>query len=211
MTEHKKEKYCSKFFRTFEHDQEYIVGKTTVQAIIKRLSKECGLGEVIKYGCGIGQFTKIITKNAKHIIVAVLSDEILETAKTQLKEFQNITVQKASCENTSFPSGKFDTVFIANLIHVIEDPRRALQESYRILKEGGVLLIISFTSYGVKWFEKMKSDIRYLKRFGMPPGDCRNYSPDTLSFIVETSGFKVEEVQLIGDKTKALYLRGRKK
>ena len=62
------------------------------------------------------------------------------------------------------------------------------------------------------WFEKIKLGIRYLKKWDVPPRHTRgNLSPDKLNFLVESSGFKVEEVQLIGDKTKALYLRSRKK
>ena len=59
------------------------------------------------------------------------SDEMTEIARTRLEGFQNITVEKANCINTSFPSGRFDTVFMANLIHIIENPQEALKESWR--------------------------------------------------------------------------------
>jgi predicted TPR repeat methyltransferase len=49
-----KEKYWSKFARTFDEDQEYVVGKTILQAIDKRLSEECYLRDVIEFGCGTG-------------------------------------------------------------------------------------------------------------------------------------------------------------
>ncbi|MBE9521883.1 MAG: hypothetical protein IME95_01695 [Proteobacteria bacterium] len=63
----------------------------------------------------------------------------------------------------------------------------------------------------MNWFEKMKLGIRYLKKWGMLPRYVRhNLSPDELVSFVENIDFKVEEVRLLGDKTKALYLRGRK-
>jgi ABC-2 type transport system ATP-binding protein len=209
MTEYKKEEYWSKFAKTFDDDQRYIVGGAAQQAIIEILSGERDLGELIELGCGTGFYTKVLAANASHIMATDLSDEMLAVARTQLKDLQNITVAKADCEATAFPDGKFDSVFMANLIHVIENPSTTLHEAYRILKDGGLLLIVDYTGYGMKWFEKMKMGIRALRKIGKPPYS-RSLSPDELRFLVESAGFKVEEVQLIGDNSKGIYLRGRK-
>jgi len=212
MIKHKKEKYWSKFAYDYEEGVEYIVGKAVNQAIIKRLSAEQELGEIIEFGCGTGYFTKAIAENAKHVTATDLSDEMLEEAKVKLKKYQNVTIEKADCENTSFSSEGFDTVFMVNVIHFIEDPHKCLQESHRILKDGGLLLLADYTGYGMTWFEKLKLGIRFLKKCGKPPRYAQtNLSPDKFNSLVESAGFKVEEVQLIGDKTKALYLKGRKK
>ena len=212
MTGGQEEEYWSKVATTFEADQEWIVGKSAIQAITKKLLQEHDLGEVVEFGCGTGVFTRPLAQNAKHIIATDLSDEMIEIARTRLEGFQNITVEKANCKNTSFPSGRFDTVFMANLIHVIENPQEALQESWRVLRNDGILLITSTTSYDVSLLEKMKILVRFLRKWGRPPRYFRtNYSPNELGSLVESAGFKVEDVQLIGDKTKAVYLKGRKK
>ena len=206
-----KEQYWSKYAHTYNRDQEYVIGKRVLHSITEQLYKEGELGDVMECGCGVGYFTRAIAENAKHVIATDLSEEMLKVARIHLQRFQNITLQKANCEDTSFPSERFDTVFIANLIHVVENPIRVLQESHQILKDRGLLLVVDFTGYGMNWFEKMKLGIRYLKKLGMPPRHSRNkLSPDELVSFVENIDFKVEEVQLLGDKTKALYLRGRK-
>ena len=72
----------------------------------------------------------------------------------------------------------------------MENPLKVLQESYRVLKDEGILLIVDFTGYGMKWFEKIRLGIRYLKKWGVPPRYTRgNLSPDKLNFLVESSGF----------------------
>jgi ubiquinone/menaquinone biosynthesis C-methylase UbiE len=212
MADYKKEKYWSKFANTFDEDQAYIVGGAVQrQAIIDRLSGERDLGELIELGCGAGFYTKVLAANASHVMATDLSDEMLAVARTQLKDLQNVTVAKADCEKTAFPDGKFSSVFMANLIHIIENPLKTLQESHRILKNGGLLLIVNHTGYGMKWFEIMKMGIRFLRRWGKPPPYSKSkLSPDELRSLVESAGFKVEEVQLIGDKSKAIYLKGRK-
>ncbi|MFC1915662.1 class I SAM-dependent methyltransferase [Chloroflexota bacterium] len=211
MTDYKKEEYWSRFANTFDENQRYIVGGAVQQAIMERLSGESDLGELIELGCGAGFYTKVLATNASHVMATDLSDEMLAIARTQLKDLQNVTVEKADCGNTACPDGRFSSVFMANLIHVIENSSIVLQESYRILNEGGLLLIVSYTSYGMKWFEKIKMGIRFLRTFGKPLAVFRSLSPDELCSLVESAGFKVEEVQLMGNKIKALYLKGRKR
>ena len=211
MEDYKKEEYWSKFAKNFDENQKHVVGEVILQTIIDRLSEESDLGTLIEFGCGAGFFTKVLAKNARRVIATDLSDELLAIARNQLKDYQNVVVEKADCEKPKFPSGKFDSVVMANLIHVIEHPLTALQESYRVLKDGGLLLVVSYTTYDVNWFEKLKMGIRFLRTWGKPPRSLRKLSPNELYSIVESAGFKVEEVQLMGDKIKALYLKGRKR
>lgn len=203
--------YWSNVARTYIRDQEYIVGKEILGAITEKLSGEGALGDALEFGCGVGYFTGSIAKSARQVIATDRSDEMLNMARMYLQGFQNITIQKADCEDTSFPSERFDTVFIANLIHVVENPIRVLQEGYQVLKDRGLLLVVDFTGYGMNRFEWMKLAVRYLRRWGMPPRHSRNgLSPDQLVSFVEEVGFRTEEVALLGDRTKAIYLRGRK-
>jgi ubiquinone/menaquinone biosynthesis C-methylase UbiE len=212
MIKQKKETYWSKFAYGYDMGVNYIVGNEMQQRIIKKLSEETDLGEVIEFGCGTGFFTKVIAGKAKHVIATDLSDEMLEVAGKQLKEFHNITIQKTDCESTPFPSGKFDTIVMVNLIHFIKNPPGCLQESHRILKNSGLLVLVDYTGYGMKWFEKMKLGLRFFVTVGIPPRYAQSsLSPQTLSVLVEREGFRVEKVRLIGGKTKAVYVKARKK
>jgi ubiquinone/menaquinone biosynthesis C-methylase UbiE len=214
MTVSKQVEYWNKTAATLEDGEDRVTGKGFRQTVCNKLVQEHDLGEVVEFGCGTGAFTKSLAHNAKHIVATDLSDEMIKVAKKRLEGVRIITVEKADCENTSFISGRFDTVFMGNLIHVVENPRRALQESWRILRNDGTLLITSQTIYGMKPFEKIKMYLRAIKVFtmwGKPPGNFRtNYSPDELSSLAESAGFKVEKVELIGDRMKALYLKARK-
>ncbi|MEA3442473.1 MAG: hypothetical protein U9R04_03150 [Chloroflexota bacterium] len=45
----------------------------------------------------------------------------------------------------------------------------------------------------------------------MPPRYAQtNLFPDEFAHLVESAGFKIGEVELIGNRRKALYLKGRK-
>ncbi len=203
--------YWGKFAQTFDEDQTYIVGEAIQEAIIAKLSTERSLGNVVEFGCGRGFYTGVLAKNAKQVVATDVSDEMLGMARARLEGFSNVTVQKANCDDTSFPAEAFDTVVMINLIHVIDNPSDALKESHRILKGGGTLLVSSYTSFTMKKFEKIKLVIRFLRKWGKPcPSFQGNLSPSNLNPLVEKAGFTVQESQVIGDRSKAVYLRARK-
>jgi ubiquinone/menaquinone biosynthesis C-methylase UbiE len=210
MTYEKQEKYWSRFADTFDEDQRYVVGERVQRELIDRLSVERDLGEIVELGCGAGFYTRILAENANRVIATDLSDEMLATARTLLKDLQNVAIEKADCEKTSFPDGRFDSVFMANLVHVIENPLLTLKESQRILKDGGLIIILDYTSYGMNLLQKLGLFFRFFKAWGKPPKVSRSFSPDGLRSLVESAGFKVEQVQLIGNKSKGLYLIARK-
>jgi len=161
------EKYWSRFPDTYDKNQEYVVGKELLDEITKELNDLPELGELIEFGCGTGYFTETITQKNKNMIATDLSDDLLEIAKKRLNKYQEMTIQKENCMDTSFTSEKFDSVFMANLIHVVENPLKVLQECHRILKDDGMLIIVTFTNYGMKLLEKFKLGIRYLKVWGI--------------------------------------------
>jgi ubiquinone/menaquinone biosynthesis C-methylase UbiE len=211
MKEHREERYWSRFAHSYDSDGEYVVGRPILQAIEQRLLEEDGLGDVIEFGCGTGYFTGAIARNASHVMATDLSDEMLDVARTRLSEFENVTVRKADCMNTAFPAERFDSVFMANLVHVVDNPARCLQESHRILRDGGSLIVVDFTGYRMSFSKKMMLVFRYLRKWGLPPRHGRNdVSPDGLVRLVEGAGFRVEDVQLIEDGSNAVYLKGKK-
>lgn len=205
----REEHYWSQFARSYDRDGETIVGKPILEAIEERLSNEQNLGDVVEFGCGTGHFTRAIAKCARHITATDPSDEMLEVARAKLSELQNVTIQKADCADTDFPAGNFDSVLMANLIHVIEDPVRGLQESHRILRNEGCLIVVGFTTHRMTAFRKMALGLRYVRRWGLPPHRGKSgMSPEELAQLVERVGFGIERVQLLEAGSNALYLRG---
>ncbi len=206
----KKEKYWSRYAGTYDNDVEYVVGKELREAISERLLRESELGDVIEFGCGTGYFTMAIAQRAKRVVATDLSDSMLEIARRQLNSLSNVTLQKDDCERSHFHTGSFDAVFMANVIHTVDEPDKVLSEGHRVLRPGGLLLITAYTDYGTDWFKKMELGIRYFQKFGMPPSCYRNYSPEGLAHLVEGQGFRIEEVQLLSDKARAIYLKARR-
>ena len=212
MKQEKVEQYWSRFAHSYDRDGEYVVGSPILLTILAKLSEERELGDCLEFGCGTGYFTKAVAGQAKQFIATDLSNEMLEVARARLSQFQNVTIQKADCAGTDFPAERFDTVLMANLIHVIDEPLPCLQESHRVLRPGGKLILVDFTGYRLDLMKTALLGWRYLRTWGLPPRNGRNdQSPEELGRLVERAGFKVKDLQLLEGGSNALYLRGLKR
>jgi ubiquinone/menaquinone biosynthesis C-methylase UbiE len=206
----RKDYYWSGFSKSYDEGTEYVVGKPLRQAVRARLLQEGDLGTLVEFGCGTGFFTEVIAEKAVHVLATDQSSEMLEVAGERLARFHNVTLQAADCRKTGFSSGNFDTVFVVNVLQTIDRPSMVLKEGRRILRSGGLLLVVSYTDYGLSLLEKMVIGIRYFTMFGLPPiGGIRNFSPPEMERLVEMQGFKILQSELIGGKPKAIYLKAK--
>jgi len=210
LSDNMSENYWSRFPETYDKKMEYVVGKELRDEIIQELKRLPELGKIVELGCGTGIFTETIVMKADSLFATDLSDTLLEVARTRIGDHPKVTIQKENCMATSFPSETIDSVFMANLIHVVESPNTLLQECHRILRKNGTIVIVTFTDYGMKLWEKIKMGVRFLTTWGKPPAHTHSFSPDDLAKMMEFSGFTVETLKVIGSRTKALFVTGRK-
>ncbi|MES9988997.1 MAG: methyltransferase domain-containing protein [Candidatus Thiodiazotropha endolucinida] len=143
------EDYWGRFSETYDRNQEYVVGRELLDEITGELNQLAELGEVVEFGCGTGYFTVAITEKSTSVLATDLSDNLLEAAKTRLRDHPEVTVQKEDCLETSLMPESCNSVFMANLVHVLATPAKALEESSRILRSGGRIVIVTFTGHGM--------------------------------------------------------------
>jgi ubiquinone/menaquinone biosynthesis C-methylase UbiE len=205
------EDYWSRFPDSYEQNQEYVVGRELLDEIIRELNQLSELGEAVELGCGTGYFTVAIAENSRSVLATDLSDSLLEAAKVRFRDYPAVTVEKENCLETSLAPESCDSVFMANLIHVLANPTKALEESRRILRSGGRIVIVTFTGHGMSLWQKIKVGVRFARTWGKPPANMRSLSPEDVGSMLEQTGFVVEQSKLLGNRTKAVFLVGRKR
>ena len=142
-----------------------------------------------------------------YLAATAFSDEMVAVSKNRLKGIENISVEKANCFNLSYPDSSFDTVFMANLLHIIPEPEKAVTEAKTVLSKKGKLIVISFTTEGMTFFSRLGMVYRYLKTYGKPPPAAQTLTVQKTSKMLEECGFKIKEAKLVGNKSKAIFLR----
>jgi ubiquinone/menaquinone biosynthesis C-methylase UbiE len=103
---------------------------------------------IIDVGSGAGDAVHLLLKDHPAItqIVGVDSNyEYCETAISLWKQYgspDNIEIKAADAQNLPFSENNFDRAICAEMLEYVADPAVAISEILRVLKQGGIALII---------------------------------------------------------------------
>lgn len=100
--------------------------------------------EVLGCACGTGLLSEGIARRCKSLIATDFSAKMLRQAERKCRKYRNITWEQADILQLRFPDECFDVVVAANVIHLLEDPYKALQELDRVCKKGGRMIIPTY-------------------------------------------------------------------
>ncbi len=162
----------------------------------------------LEIGCGTGIYSALIANKVNNLIATDMSSEMLAFARKKLNQYDNVEIRREDCYAISYEDNTFDSILLANLIHIVTDPPSVLKEIRRVLKKDGRVIIVSYTFYGLSFIQKIIAIVHYIKNFGLPPSSGKMLSPADLSKIAEDAGFSVRESKLMGDKLKTVCLVG---
>src|SRR5687768_12294405 len=98
-------------------------------------------GEILEVGCGIGNFTKLIPSFGK-VIALDVEDDYINKVKGMVKE---VKVGKGDIEKGVYffdGGSKFDSIICLNVLEHIKDDKKALENIYKLLKDGGKLVLL---------------------------------------------------------------------
>lgn len=98
-------------------------------------------GRVLFVAAGTGLDVKHFPPNLE-IIAIDISDEMLRRAGPRCRRYSgDLRLLQGDALNLCFPDDSFDTVVTSCTMCSVPDPRRALEELYRVLRPGGTLLM----------------------------------------------------------------------
>jgi ABC-2 type transport system ATP-binding protein len=208
----KKETYWSQFTNEYEEKQAFVTGQELIAATHSELLKEKKLGKVLELGCGTGLYTETLIKNSDSILATDFSDEMIEMAKKKRGNLKNVKFQKADALDLEFEIENFDTVFMANLIHIIGNAEKLIQESSKVLKKGGSIIITSFAIDEMSFFNRISMGYRYIKTFGKPSNEATSEktSRKYVASLLLNNGFDLVKNIVLGKKSKSIFLVGKK-
>lgn len=120
--------------------------KRLVKGIAKQNAKH-----VLDVATGTADLSIALAKRLPEVqIVGVdIADEMLEFGRRKLKKLkldQRITMQKATSLDLPFSDGLFDAAMVAFGVRNFEDPIKGLSEMQRVLKSGGTISVLEFTT-----------------------------------------------------------------
>ena len=138
---------------------------------------------------GTGDIAKLISKKVKGktIYLCDQNNEMIEKAKERsLNEgfYQKCNFSVSSAEGLPYENETFDKVFISFGFRNFSDKNGSLNEIYRVLKKGGKLQILEFSSAQGKNFSKLYDFYSY--NFIPKIGDLISGDHDSYDYLVKS-------------------------
>lgn len=100
--------------------------------------------DVLECACGTGLLTKAIGEKCNSLIATDYSIKMLKIAERKLKKYQNIKFECVDIMKLPYPNNNFDIVVAGNVIHLLNDPIKAIQELDRVCKLNGKIIIPTY-------------------------------------------------------------------
>lgn len=101
---------------------------------------------VLEIAAGPGLLAKHVAYAANKMIATDYSEGMIREAEKGGYP-DNLTFETADAENLPYADNSFDAVIIANALHIMPNPQKALMEIDRVLKADGLLIAPNFVNH----------------------------------------------------------------
>lgn len=127
---------------------------------------------VLECACGTGAISVYIAQKCRKLIATDYAVGMLKQAEKKCRMYQNVTFRRADITNLKYKDESFDKVIAGNVIHLLAEPEKALNELERVVKQGGKIIIPTYINMtrktgklAVKIIEMLGADFK--KQFDM--------------------------------------------
>lgn len=149
--------------------------------------------EVLECACGTGMLTEHIAGRCKELTATDFSVKMLKKAKKNCKNYPNIRFQSADITKLEFPESSFDKVVAANVIHLLDDSKGALDGLARVCRTGGELIIPTYVNR-----QKTGEDSAFSKAVGKAGADFKKqFSFESYKAFFANAGYDRAEFKFI--------------
>jgi ubiquinone/menaquinone biosynthesis C-methylase UbiE len=178
------------------------------QAIIELIQNEISTDmDVLDMGTGTGEIPVNIYGNARSIDAVDFSPEMIQIAqeKADKNEIKNVRFFVRDSSRLSYKDNSFDVILIINLLHVVPNPEKVINEAKRLVKNEGKIIIASFLND-----ENLRSRlISYIMaRKGHPV--VTKFNTDSICEFVAKCSLKIDSTKNIKNIMPAIYLTASK-
>lgn len=166
-----------------------------LQRLAERLA-DFPQAKVLDMGCGAGHASFTAAGQVAEVTAYDLSSQMLEVVAAAAKEkgFSNIVTQQGYAETLPFADASFDVVISRYSAHHWHDVGQALREVKRVLKPGGVIIVMDVMSPGHPVRDVWLQTVEALR----DTSHVRNYSSGEWLTLATEAGLVVN--QLLTDR-----------
>ena len=122
-----------------------VINGKTHKALRRIVADQIGPDDIVlECACGTGLLSTVIAGECKQLIATDFAPKMLKRAEKNCEEYRNVVFRQANILSLDFPDGNFDKVVAGNVIHLLDEPLKALNELDRVCRPGGKLIIPTY-------------------------------------------------------------------
>lgn len=122
-----------------------VINRRANRALCAAVEKLISPGDdVLECACGTGLLTGVIAPKCRSLTATDFSANMLKRARKKYGKYGNVKFEQADILQLRYPSQRFDAVVAANVIHLLDEPYKALSELDRVCKPGGRIIIPTY-------------------------------------------------------------------
>ena len=103
---------------------------------------------VLECACGTGSISVFLAKKCRKLTATDLSSEMMHRAEKNCNGAKNVRFCKANIMELRSKDEAFDKVVAGNVIHLLDEPKKAIDELLRVCKKGGKVIIPTYINMG---------------------------------------------------------------
>ena len=140
---------------------------------------------VLECACGTGAITEEIAKKCRQVLATDFAEGMLKRASKKCRKYANTSFRQEDITDIKCEDESFDKVVAGNVIHLLPEPGKALNELLRVVRPGGKVIIPTYinmtrdsSGFAVKFIEKLGAEFK------------RQFDIDSYKKFFEDKGFK---------------------
>jgi ArsR family transcriptional regulator len=159
--------------------------EAAVEAAIADMLGDKPLRAVLDLGTGTGQILKLLAPRAQRATGVDASHAMLSVARANMQGagLANVDLRQGDIYALNLPRDGFDLVVVHQVLHYLDDPRRAVAEAARLVAPGGRLLIVDFAAHRMEHLREASGH----RRLG--------FAHDQIAAWMEAAGLDAVEVR----------------
>lgn len=185
-----------RFFKTvapqWDRLKKEVLGEFELNARIVQMAPD--KGQIADLGCGTGELIEVLSQNSNGKFIGIdSSPEMLEQSRLRLSGVANTELRLGEIEHLPMKNREIDTAVMSMVLHHIPQPKRPIQEVFRVLKSGGLFILIDFKKHA-------NERIRHIiggEWLGFRPDDITGWLTKEGFDAINTESYKVNHGLII--------------
>lgn len=98
-------------------------------------------------GCGTGRLSEALAPFVSRVVAVDVATTMLTAARTRCTPLPNVDVREGTLEALPLGDASLDVAVLMLVLHHLPEPGRALRETARVVRPGGLVLIVDMVTH----------------------------------------------------------------